>query len=210
MPEASLRHHRSYLLLLPPLKLLLRGLMLLLGPLRVQYPGRVPKRGGVLVVANHISDLDPVAVQLACRRPIHFMAMSELFAMPLIGPIIRWCGAFPVERRAADSSAIKRAVALLRSGEVVCVFPEGGLSPNGDLQPLLPGAGLVARMASAQVIACRVVGFDRVIPYKKLWPRPSFHRTEVRWDEPRLFSRSDSHQLVMEWAAKRLASLADP
>lgn len=182
-------------------------LFLILGPIRVWNRSRVPRSGGLLILANHLADVDPVAVQLACRRPIHFMAKSELFEMKVLGSVIRAFKAFPVKRGEPDRGAIKRAVQLLRMGEVVCVFPEGQLSADGKLQELKPGIALLARMAECNTICCGLENTNRIMPYGKVTPRISWHRTHARWGEARKFDKSAETEEIVGWAEAQLRSL---
>lgn len=191
-----------------PLAILIsRLLFLILGPIRQRGNGNVPKSGGLLILANHFADVDPIVVQVTCPRPIHFMAKSELFEMPILGSILRQFKAFPVKRGEPDRASIKRAVQLLRMGEVVCVFPEGQLSPNGELQELKPGIALLARMAECQVICCGLKNTNRVMPYGKVTPRPSFRFTWANWGEPTRFEKSVEAEAVVEWAESELRKL---
>jgi 1-acyl-sn-glycerol-3-phosphate acyltransferase len=86
----------------------------------------LPRQGGFVVAAGHVSNLDPWPLGLGLwpRRFLRFMAKSELFWFPL-GPLIRACGAFRVHRGRADREAIATAVRLAREGHVIAMFPEG-------------------------------------------------------------------------------------
>src|SRR5579862_9660938 len=144
---------------MPVCKTLCRILFWLLGPIKSIGAYRVPKKGPVLILSNHLADVDPIVVQVACHRAVHFMAKSELFEMRLIGRIIRWFQAFPVKRGEPDRAAMRHAIDLLKMGEAVCVFPEGQLSEDGELQELKPGIALIVRQAadpSLSVICCGV------------------------------------------------------
>src|SRR6266516_3679713 len=79
-----------------------------------------------VLAANHTSNFDPwpLALPLFPRRQVRFMAKSELFT-PILKPILVGGGAFPVRRGEADIEAIRRAVELVRDGEIVVMFPEG-------------------------------------------------------------------------------------
>ncbi len=182
-------------------------LFLILGPIRQRGKRRVPETGGVLILANHLADVDPIVVQTTCPRPIHFMAKSELFEMPVLGSIIRIFRAFPVKRGEPDRSSIKRAVQLLRMGEVVCVFPEGQLSEDGQLQELKPGIALLARMAECEVICCGLKNTNRIMPYGSLIPRPSFRSTWAQWGEPVQFEKGAEADEIVGWAEKQLREL---
>lgn len=182
-------------------------LFLILGPIRQRGKRRIPKSGGLLILANHLADVDPIVVQTTCTRPIHFMAKSELFEMPVLGSIIRLFKAFPVKRGEPDRSSIKRAVQLLRMGEVVCVFPEGQLSESGQLQELKPGIALLARMAECQVICCGLRNTNRIMPYGSLIPRPSFRATWAEWGEPVHFAKGTEADEIVGWAEHQLREL---
>jgi 1-acyl-sn-glycerol-3-phosphate acyltransferase len=185
-------------------------LFLILGPVRVRGAYRVPKEGGVLVLANHIADVDPIVLQYACPRPVHFMAKSELFDMPIVGKLIRFFGAFPVRRGEADRHAIKRSAELLRAGEAVGIFPEGQLSETGELQELKAGVALIARMAGTPVICCGINGTNRIMPYGTMIPRPSFRTVEVVWGEPRTFGKETSAEDFMAWVRGQFLELTTP
>jgi len=191
------------------IRVLTRLLFGFLGPICVRGAYRVPRRGGVLVLANHRADIDPIVVQVACPRRVHFMAKSELFGIPILGGVIRSFGAFPVRRGAPDRASLRVAIELLRAGKVVGVFPEGELTESGELQPILPGAALVARQAAVPVICVGLRNTERVLPYGKLVPRPGWRRIWAVWGEPRSFSTGDSNAAVVEWVEAQLRSLCE-
>jgi 1-acyl-sn-glycerol-3-phosphate acyltransferase len=86
----------------------------------------LPREGGYVLAAGHVSNLDPWALGLAIwpGRFLRFMAKSELFWFPL-GALISACGAFKVHRGRADREAIDTAIRLAREGNVIAMFPEG-------------------------------------------------------------------------------------
>lgn len=194
-------------LLIPVSRVFAILLLTLLGPFRWFGSRRVPRRGGVLILANHLADVDPIVVQAACPRPIFFMAKSELFEMPILRSFLKLFRAFPVKRGEPDRSAIKRAVELLKQGHAVCVFPEGQLSEDGNLQELKAGVGLIARMADVPVQCVRIRNSNRVMPYGSLIPRPALAWVDAHWGEPKSFERGDSAETITAWAADQLASL---
>src|ERR671937_2278204 len=102
-------------------------------PFRLRSRGRenLPD-GGFVLAANHTSNFDPwpLGLPLFPRRQLRFMAKSELFN-PLLGPILKAGGAFPVRRGEGDFEAIQRAVELVREGQVVVMFPEGTRRKKG-------------------------------------------------------------------------------
>jgi 1-acyl-sn-glycerol-3-phosphate acyltransferase len=140
---------------------------------RWEVTGRehVPAEGAVIVVANHISYLDPPAVGAAIRRPVHFMAKEELFRFPLLGRLMPHMLAFPVRRGTADRQALRTAQSLLAAGEVVAVFPEGRRQRGERLGPPELGAALLALRTGAWVVPAAVTGTERALPYGSPVPR---------------------------------------
>jgi 1-acyl-sn-glycerol-3-phosphate acyltransferase len=157
---------------------------LLFGGVRFEGREYVPKTGGVLITPNHISDADPPTVAIALPRDCWVMAKEEIFAMPIIGPLSRWLHGFPVKRYTADRTALRRAEELLKQGEAVVIFPEGKLSADGQMQPMLPGVLLIAKSADVVIIPTVLLGTTRIIPYGSVIPRPAWKRTIVRFGPP--------------------------
>lgn len=169
----------------------------------------MPRKGGVLILSNHISDIDPILVQLACRRTIHFMAKSELFEIKLLGPLIRWFRTFPVKRGEPDRAALRHAIELLKLGEAVCIFPEGELSQSGELQALQRGAALVVRKAGSPVICCGLQRTNRILPYGSFRPRISLCLTKAAWGETKSFDETAGSAEILAWAETELRTLTD-
>ncbi|MCZ8535765.1 1-acyl-sn-glycerol-3-phosphate acyltransferase [Paenisporosarcina quisquiliarum] len=132
-----------------------------------------PKTGGILICANHIDALDPPVVGITAPRPVHFMAKEELFNAPVLKPLLPKLNAFPVKRGLSDREALRRALAILKGGDVMGIFPEGTRSKNGELGKGFSGAGFFALKGEADVVPCAIVG-----PYKP------FKRLKVVYGEP--------------------------
>lgn len=132
--------------------------VLLLRQWEVYGRENVPGQGGLLVVSNHISYWDPVAVGCALKRRIHFMAKAELFAIPVLGSIISACGAFPVYREGSDRRAVQKALQLLRQGQVVGIFPEGTRSHTNELLDPHLGAAMLALHGKVPVLPVATIG----------------------------------------------------
>jgi 1-acyl-sn-glycerol-3-phosphate acyltransferase len=138
----------------------------LLFRLRARGLEHLPDRGFVLA-ANHMSNLDPwpLAVPLFPRRRLRFMAKSELFN-PVLTPLLRAGGAFPVRRGERDREALRTAVELVRAGEIVVMFPEGtrrrkGLRKKHEAKPH-SGAARIALVAEAPLVPAAISGTDRL------------------------------------------------
>jgi 1-acyl-sn-glycerol-3-phosphate acyltransferase len=125
--------------------------------------------------------MDPVLVTIPIRRLLHYMALEPFFRVRGLGPLIRWCRAFPV-REEADGAAVRTALRLLASGEPLVIFPEGGRSPDGTLQPFRPGAFRLALVAGVPVVPVTIAGAHAVWPPHRRWPRPG--RVTVTYHAP--------------------------
>lgn len=193
---------------LPVLRALLWLPLVILGPLTVRGAYRVPKKGGVLILPNHISDSDPPITQLGCPRPSHFMAKHDLFDVPVLGWAMRKCGAFPVKRDSADLKSLKYTVKLLQEGEAVTLYPEGECSEDGNLLPLKEGFGWIAKVAKVPIICCGLVHTNKVMPYGKLIPRPAFRKVVVNWGEPKLFPPETPQEEIVAWVEGQLRDLS--
>lgn len=146
-------------------RLLRTFLIRLLSPtigLRIEGLEHVPAKGPLIVVCNHVHNADPALVSIAFPRPLHFMAKQEAFAVPLLPLLMRWVGAFPVDRGKADRWAIRRAEATLAQGIAVGMFPEGTRSVVRSLQAAHPGAAMIALRTGAPVLPAAITGSDRL------------------------------------------------
>lgn len=144
----------------------------------------LPAAGPALVAANHPSYLDPVLLSLQVQRPIHFMAWDALFRVPLLGVLLRLMGAFPVDvRKGRGREAYDAARRLLQHGELVGIFPEGGRSRTGWMEPALrEGAARLARETGAPLVPASIAGAFRAWPHFQSLPKPA--RIRVRFHEP--------------------------
>jgi 1-acyl-sn-glycerol-3-phosphate acyltransferase len=158
--------------------------------LRAIGVGNVPRAGGLMLAANHVSVFDPPVIGAAAPRPLHFMAKAELFRIPLLGRFVRRLHAYPVEREGADATALRHALLLLRRGEALLVFPEGTRgTEGGPLGRGRAGAGMLAALAEVPVIPVYVEGTGRVLPRGATRPRRA--PITVRYGHPLTFVRGE-------------------
>ncbi len=149
--DRSLFRRHSYLPWI--LELFCRAVVACLYRVRTRGWEHVPATGGVLIVANHLSYVDPVLIQLACRRRLRFVGSEEVRRS---GGFFDWAfrmsGAIPIApHQALDST--RRITAALEAGEAVCVFVEGQISRTGQLLAVRRGFELMARRAQVPVVA---------------------------------------------------------
>jgi 1-acyl-sn-glycerol-3-phosphate acyltransferase len=150
--------------------------------IRVIHRERLPARGGVLVVSNHQSYLDPILVAAGMPRPFHPMARESLFRFPPFAMLIRSLYAFPVRRASADLGAIREAMRRLKDGAVVLMFPEGTRTRDGSIAPLQAGPITIAGRTGVPVVPVVIEGAFEAWPRTCWLPRP--HTVRVAFGEP--------------------------
>ena len=147
--------------------------------MRCEFRGQenIPRRGGCIIAPNHISYADPFVVALFIhntgRRP-RYLGKAGLWKVPFVKQVLTGARQIPVYRATADaSSALRAAVAAVNSGECVVVYPEGTITGDPDLWPMLAKTG-VARLAlttGAPVIPVANWGAQEFLPYPQKRPR---------------------------------------
>jgi cytidylate kinase len=137
---------------------LFRAIARLLWGLRIEGAENVPRHGAVIIASNHKSYFDPLLVGGACRREIHYMAKKELFATRLGGWWMRSSNAIPVARSGFDKHAIEMALAALRGGAGLLVFPEGTRIRRKGLGPAREGIALLAARGNVPIVPVHLKG----------------------------------------------------
>lgn len=140
----------------------------------VRFAGveHIPRVGAVVITPNHQTYADPPLVSIPVRRPVHYMAWDRLFEIPVLAATIRRLRAFPVRLEAADPRAAREAARLLIAGAAVMIFPEGGRTIDGSVQPFKPGAFRLAAALKAPVLPVSISGADVCWPRDRILPRP--------------------------------------
>jgi 1-acyl-sn-glycerol-3-phosphate acyltransferase len=182
---------------------LLQRMLQLIGVLafRVRHWGRenIPRSGGVLVVSNHQSHLDPILVGIGCPRRMNYVARETLFRFPPFAWLIGSVGALPLNREGMGLKGIKESLKRLKRGEMVVIFPEGTRTRDGAIGLFRPGFTTLAVRANAAILPMAIEGAFQA------WPRwrkfPGLGRVRVRYGVPILpaeFAGRDEGELVAE------------
>jgi 1-acyl-sn-glycerol-3-phosphate acyltransferase len=137
---------------------------------------RVPAKGGGVIASNHLSAIDPPLVGALCPRTIYYMAKAELLALPLVGEVLQWTGAFPVRRGEGDRESVRQAREIARAGHMVGVFVEGTRQRLGYPGRVLPGGMMIALQEGVPVVPCGVYSFG--------WSFRNRMSCAVVWGEP--------------------------
>jgi 1-acyl-sn-glycerol-3-phosphate acyltransferase len=121
---------------------------------RLHYdPIALPATGPAIVAANHLSGLDPLLMIAASPRPLRFMIAREQYESYGLTWLFRAIGCIPVERERRPQAALLNALRALKAGEVIALFPEGGLRPPGE-----PPKGSKGRLKGGAIWLAREVG----------------------------------------------------
>lgn len=149
---------------------------------RVRGSEHVPPAGPCVIAANHASYFDPIALAMASPRQVRFIMDRGYYERRSIHWVCRGTGAIPVENDPRDFGSLRRALLALRQGAVLGIFPEGGRSDDGSLQPGKPGAALLALRAGVPLVPAGIVGTFAAFSRHHRLPRRS--PVSVRFGEP--------------------------
>jgi len=120
---------------------------------KVQGDEHIPVQGAAIIVCNHVSFVDAVLLMAASPRPIHFVMDHRIFRLPVLGALFKLAKAIPVAPQKEDpavyDAAFERAAQVLRDGDLLAIFPEGGITKDGQLQPFKAGLLKILERARA-------------------------------------------------------------
>lgn len=131
---------------------------------RVQHEGlnNIPEEGAAVIVSNHVTYMDAVIMSGAIQRPIKFVMDDAIFKLPLVGKVFRLVGAIPICAKAKDPELYDRAFELiaeaLSEGELVCIFPEGKLTRDGDIAEFKNGINKIIERNPVPVVPMALQG----------------------------------------------------
>ncbi|HUB27015.1 MAG TPA: lysophospholipid acyltransferase family protein [Tepidisphaeraceae bacterium] len=181
-----------------------RVLTSLLFELKVYGIENVPQTGGALLVANHQSYLDPVLVAVRLRRPVSFLAKSELFENPFLRWLITSLHAFPVRQGRGDHGAVRETIRRLDEGHILNMYPEGTRTSDGEIGRLEKGIALILRKTTVPVIPVAIEGSFQAWPNRQKLFRPG--RIHVIYGKPLHFNemRSDEIMAALDSALRKL------
>ena len=164
----------SKLFVLPVYKFVFKG----------QLVGRenIPQRDSFIMVSNHGSLLDPPILGHALGLNISFMAKAELFKIPILGFVIKACGAYPVKRGIADKKTIKIACEKLSNDNSIGIFIDGTRQKNGRVNKPKQGAALLAFKNQKLLLPVAIVNSHKLIRFK--FCIPFFSKIVIKVGKP--------------------------
>ena len=128
---------------------------------KVRGEQNIPREGAALLVCNHVSFVDAILLMAASPRPIHFVMDHRIFQAPVLGWLFKLAKAIPIaphkEDPATYEAAFARAAEVLREGDLLAIFPEGGITSNGELQPFKGGVMKILEHAKAEGLDVPIV-----------------------------------------------------
>jgi 1-acyl-sn-glycerol-3-phosphate acyltransferase len=140
------------------------ALMLIGSGYRLRIRGRqlIPERGGLVLVANHVSYIDALFIAASVRRPIRFVMNSRIYGLPVMRRFFALMGAIPIAPRREDPETTERAfeaiAEALERGEAVCIFPEGHLTFDGEVDTFRKGIETIIERTPVPVVPMALRG----------------------------------------------------
>lgn len=182
--------------------------MKLLFGLRAYGRENVPETGPFIYASNHKSFVDPPIVGSTSPREIHFAAKKELFAIPLIGRLIRYLNSVPVKRKGFEREAIVRLGEVLEKGGGIIIFPEGTRYVDDKLHPPKAGVGLMAIKFNVPIVPVYISGSASI--RRQLFKRNLtviYGKSFTISDLGELPAGKDGYQMVANNVMKRIAEV---
>ena len=128
---------------------------------KVRGDENLPAQGAAILACNHVSFVDAVLLMAASPRPIYFVMDHRIFRVPVLGWLFRLAKAIPIASYQEDpkiyEAAFDRAAQVLRGGDLLAIFPEGGITKDGQLQPFKGGIMKIVERARAEGIEAPVI-----------------------------------------------------
>jgi 1-acyl-sn-glycerol-3-phosphate acyltransferase len=174
---------------------------------RIEFEGieRVPKSGAMIVAPNHVSYFDPLWVSIPINRPLRYMAWDRMMRLPLIGTLMRAYGSFPVNVDRGDRAALKASLEQLRADGGLMIFPEGGRTRTGRLEPFKPGVIRLALDTSAPIVPVTIIGGYKAFSPHHFFPRP--FKVKVVYHDPIQLSSPANHCETKQYQQTQAAQL---
>ncbi len=177
-----------------------------------KWLAKLPDNEKFIVACNHASNLDPLIVGCFFPRLLRYLAKEELFEGWFLGTCIRALGAVPVSRttNASAAGALKGFMKLYQEGSDVLIFPEGGRTLDGKLQPLEAGVALIAAHTHAPILPVFIHGSFRAMPPNSFFVKPT--KLRVTFGEPLRFSdevydSKSGRQIIMDALTEKFREL---
>jgi 1-acyl-sn-glycerol-3-phosphate acyltransferase len=175
----------------------------------------IPAQGPALLICNHVGFADAIVISAACPRPIRFIMESSIFKVPVLSTVFRGMKAIPVAPAKQDPQVYERAFQIvaeeLRDGQLVCIFPEGRLTADGEIGAFRPGMMRILEETPVPVVPLAISGlwdsmFSRKYgPVWNRWPRRIWAKLTLKAGPA-----VPPEQVVLEDLRQRVVELRGP
>jgi len=163
-PPHSFLHRFTRWLLYHEIRIVCRTGLTALGGVRAAGEERVPRRGGLIVAANHLSLADPVVLQTYVPRFLNYLMTDKFYYVPVLHQFVRFWGVLVVKQEGSNKETLRAAEEVLARGGAVGIFPEGGLPRGGAAREVQSGVALLARRARVPILPVGLAGTERLLP----------------------------------------------
>jgi 1-acyl-sn-glycerol-3-phosphate acyltransferase len=185
---------------------------------RIEGLEHVPAHGPALLIVNHVSTLEPVAVFPLSRRlgfvpgeTIFMVGKRELFENPWLARLCRSLGMFPLDRERTDPAAMRAILAIIKAGHMIAIAPEGTRSVTGRLQAFQPVLAKLAIARRLPILPVGVIGAEKAMPVGAKFPKPLpiVMRAGPLFELSEFYDRSLSDADIVRAAAVMRAHVAE-
>ncbi|MCK9192748.1 MAG: MFS transporter [Nevskia sp.] len=181
--------------------------------IRVEGLDNIPEKGAAIVVCNHVSFVDALIVGGSVRRPLRFVMYHKIYNIPGLNFLFRTMRAIPIAPAKEDPELLRCAFdeidAALKNGELIGLFPEGGLTPDGEIQTFKTGIDRILEREPVPVVPMAVCGL-----WRSLWSRrdsrlgrmrlPRRFRAKITLIAVAAMSPAQANAATLEDAVRRL------
>ncbi len=140
--------------------------------MRIHGVQNYPKTGGMILLCNHQSNLDPILIGTTCPRMVNYLGKKTLFKFPPMGWLIDKLDCIPIDREGVGIAGMKETLRRLKKGESVCLFPEGQRTFDGEMVPFMTGFIALIRRVKLPIVPVGLDGAFQAWPRTSLLPKP--------------------------------------
>lgn len=168
----------------------------------------LPENGGVIIAANHQSGIDVAALMAASKRPVRFLTSNYYCDMPVLKVIFKYFGCIPVYRDKDNKIALQAAVQALEQGEVLCIFPFGGLhAPSKEEPRIRSGVAVLSKLANTKIYPVYIDGVAK-FAHDKVFTSLFFARSHLKLTQYNSVINTDT-KIVLDYLYALLSNHND-
>lgn len=143
----------------------------------------LPEKGGLILAANHQSGMDPAVLMAITKRRVRFLATNDYYSMPGVHRILKAAGCIPVYRNKDNRLALQSAIEALNNGEIIGIFPFGGIHAPVDKEPRMrSGVCVLSKLANVPIVPIFIGGVDK-FSFKKIFTSMFFKRSHLKIEQ---------------------------